>query len=107
MFKFLKLGVLRRGVQTKLYPQEPAEPYDAFFGLPVVDGAACDRCSHCVSVCPVQAITLTEEGVEISTARCIFCGDCADACPKAIKMSRTFELSASSKEDLKVVYRYG
>ncbi len=107
MFKFLKLGVLKRGVQTKPYPQEPAVPFDAFIGLPVVDGAACDRCSHCVSACPVQAISLTDEGVEISTARCIFCGECAEVCPKAIKMSREFELAATSREGLRVVYRHG
>ncbi len=107
MFKFLKLGVLKRGVQTRPYPQERAEPYDAFLGLPVVDAAACDRCSRCVAACPVQAIALVEDGVEISTARCIFCGDCAEVCPTAIHIGKGFELAARSKDDLRVVYRHG
>jgi formate hydrogenlyase subunit 6/NADH:ubiquinone oxidoreductase subunit I len=107
MFKFLKLGVLKRGVQTRPYPQEKAEPYDAFMGLPVVDMAKCDRCGRCEAVCPVQAITLVPDGLQISLERCIFCGGCADACPRAISMSKEFELAAKSREPLRVVYRHG
>lgn len=107
MFKFLKLGVLKRGVQTRRYPQEKAEPYDAFMGLPVVNMAECDRCGRCVTVCPVQAITMLPEGMEISLERCIFCGACADACPEAITMGKEFELASRSRERLKVVYRHG
>ena len=107
MFKFLKLGVLKRGVQTKRYPQEKVELYDAFMGLPVVDMGKCDRCERCAEVCPTQAITLLPEGLEISLERCIFCSACADSCPKAIHMGKEFELASRSREQLKVVYRHG
>jgi formate hydrogenlyase subunit 6/NADH:ubiquinone oxidoreductase subunit I len=107
VFNFLKLGVLKRGVQTKMYPQEKVELYDAFMGLPVVDMSKCDHCGRCEAVCPVQAITVRPEGLEISLERCIFCSACADSCPGAIHMSREFELASKSREQLKVVYGHG
>ncbi|MDW5561718.1 MAG: 4Fe-4S binding protein [Methanomassiliicoccus sp.] len=106
MFKFLKLGVLKNGVQTRNYPQERNPPFDAFLGLPAVDAEACDRCSDCVHTCPTQAITVLPTGIEISAERCIFCAACAEAC-EAITMSKRFELASRSREGLKVVYRHG
>jgi formate hydrogenlyase subunit 6/NADH:ubiquinone oxidoreductase subunit I len=107
MFKFLKLGVLKNGVQTRNYPQERPAPYDAFLGLPVIDMSACDRCSDCASACPTQAIAVLPAGIEISTERCIFCAACAEVCPEAITMGKRFELASRSKDDLKVVYSNG
>jgi formate hydrogenlyase subunit 6/NADH:ubiquinone oxidoreductase subunit I len=107
MFKFLKLGVLKKGVQTSNYPQERAKAFDAFLGLPVVEAERCDRCSQCVEACPLQAIRLVPEGVEVTAERCIFCAACAQACPDVIHMGDRFELAARSREDLRVVYRHG
>lgn len=107
MFNFLKLGVLKKGVQTHNYPAERSPPFDAFMGLPVVDMEACDRCSECVSACPVQAITMLPAEIEISTERCIFCAACAEECPEAITMGHEFELASRSRDGLKAVYRHG
>lgn len=107
MFKFLKLGVLKKGVQTREYPLERFEPYDAFLGLPVADVSKCDRCLECPSVCPVEAIRLVPGGIEVSLDRCIFCAACAEACPTVFRMSKAFELSAKDRAGLKVVYGHG
>lgn len=40
----------------------------------------CAYCGGCVSVCPVEALSLAETRLEISEA-CIDCGDCVSACP--------------------------
>ena len=107
MFKFLKLGVLKKGVQTRDYPRERGPAFDAFMGLPAVDMEKCDRCAACVSACPVQAITMLPAEIEILTERCIFCAACAEACPEAMTMGKEFELASRSRDGLKVVYRRG
>ena len=42
----------------------------------------CKKCGRCVEVCPLKAITLSEEdGWKINRELCTNCGDCVDACP--------------------------
>jgi digeranylgeranylglycerophospholipid reductase len=45
-----------------------------------VDAARCAYCGGCVSVCPVDAITLAETRLMVSE-QCIDCGACVPACP--------------------------
>lgn len=50
------------------------------YHIPVV----CNQCenAYCMNVCPVKAITRTEEGIVcIDTDRCIGCGLCVEYCP--------------------------
>jgi digeranylgeranylglycerophospholipid reductase len=46
----------------------------------IVDRNRCAYCGGCVSVCPVEALTLAETRLEVSN-ECIDCGDCCAACP--------------------------
>jgi len=41
----------------------------------------CIGCGECCRVCPVQACTLTPEGIETDEALCTLCGKCAEVCP--------------------------
>jgi pyruvate formate lyase activating enzyme len=41
----------------------------------------CKRCYRCVAVCPVGAITVGANGIDIDREVCTVCGDCVDACP--------------------------
>ena len=42
----------------------------------------CKKCGRCAEVCPVAAISLSEEkGVEIDRGLCTSCGRCVEACP--------------------------
>ena len=51
------------------------------------DKKLCLRCSGCVGVCPVGALTLKEHGLECDEEKCINCGTCVSFCPvKAISM---------------------
>lgn len=48
----------------------------------VVNTEECIGCGACVGTCPVEAISLTEEGkAHIDQEKCIHCGACAGACP--------------------------
>ncbi|MCK5821581.1 MAG: glycyl-radical enzyme activating protein [Bacteroidales bacterium] len=48
----------------------------------------CIGCGACVDECPVNALTLTPDGIVTDTDLCTLCGRCADVCPTlAIEMS--------------------
>ncbi len=48
----------------------------------------CIGCKSCITVCPEQACTLTEQGIVTDMDRCTGCGRCAEICPtKAIEIS--------------------
>lgn len=57
-----------------------------------VDSEKCFDCGACLSLCPVNAITMEEDfSVVFDEGKCIgtTCGLCADACPaRAIKLTR-------------------
>ena len=48
------------------------------------DPEACVNCQRCVSQCPAQAITITENGPVIDTTKCIGCAKCIAECPLKI-----------------------
>lgn len=41
----------------------------------------CSHCEACVRLCPVKALSLDNEGVDINYDTCIDCGKCVSACP--------------------------
>ncbi|MFB6076255.1 MAG: DUF362 domain-containing protein [Candidatus Aenigmatarchaeota archaeon] len=46
-----------------------------------INNDKCLRCGGCVSVCPTDALNLTEYGIEIDREKCIECSNCEDFCP--------------------------
>lgn len=48
--------------------------------VPVVDPDRCSPCPRCQTVCPVDAISVSDHA-EIDGAACVGCGVCIDACP--------------------------
>jgi ferredoxin len=45
-----------------------------------IDNAICDECGTCISVCPVDALELTNE-LRVDIAKCIVCKNCVKVCP--------------------------
>lgn len=115
---------------TQMYPEEKWALAPRFRGMPTptVDPESgqmhCIACLACVRICPTQIIdiqwhkpTPEENAVdvkgkkkvkvvdkfEIDMGRCLFCALCVEVCPtdpKAIVMSREFELAGMSRQSM-------
>ncbi len=60
-------------------------PY--FYHALKVDEEQCIGCSHCMNVCPTEAIRIWNGKANIYENQCIDCGECYSACPvRAIKI---------------------
>jgi ferredoxin len=87
-------------LQTESF--RPAKTSDINFGLPTPlknllknaitaqpeIGKNCQRCGHCVSHCPPQAMSMDSDGVKIDYGRCIRCFCCQELCPHAAITTR-------------------
>ena len=101
MFDVLKAR-FQQGNRTVSYPgKEPKMP-EYFRGVPAVDSSKCPQgCRDCEAACPVEAIRVENEGVNIDLGRCLFCTDCVEACPQeAIRYSQDFKCAVRKREDL-------
>lgn len=46
-----------------------------------VDAEKCFGCTHCMKICPTEAIRIVNGVAEIDDQRCVDCGNCLRACP--------------------------
>jgi len=53
----------------------------SFQASPAVERSRCVRCGKCREVCPMDAVTLADRGVEIDREKCIRCFCCQEFCP--------------------------
>ena len=96
---------IKQGYRTAPFPNKEMKMPDRYLGLPIIDRKKCagDNCSKCVKSCPVSCITKTEKGVMLDLGICIFCGDCARACPSGtIRFSKNYAMSVNNRADLKL-----
>jgi Ni,Fe-hydrogenase III small subunit/formate hydrogenlyase subunit 6/NADH:ubiquinone oxidoreductase subunit I len=92
----------RQGSRTTDWPDGPPPVLPTRFrGAPVLDVARCpDGCRACVEACPTDAIALGPEP-RIDLGRCLFCTDCATACPEGtVTYGSEYSLAARAREHL-------
>jgi iron only hydrogenase large subunit-like protein len=59
--------------------------HDTFYHALKIDQDVCTGCSHCMNVCPTEAIRINKGKAILYENRCVDCGECYKACPvKAI-----------------------
>jgi Ni,Fe-hydrogenase III small subunit/NAD-dependent dihydropyrimidine dehydrogenase PreA subunit len=95
---------LRQGHRTSPYPSEPPVLPDRFRGLPVLHPEAChEGCSACGEACPTNSVQAAPGAISLDMGRCLFCGECAAACPTgALTFSKEYRLAGNSREGLKL-----
>lgn len=106
------LARLQQGHRTIRYPAAPPPPLPARFrGRPRINPALCPAdCRLCLHACPTGAISVQEPaeasgsgGLRVDLGRCLFCPDCASACPHgALTHDSQHSLAVSRRSDLLV-----
>lgn len=98
------LARIHQGFKTIDYPNSPAPPLaERFRGRPLIDEEKCPSgCQLCAKGCPTNAIKVVPT-LSIDLGRCLFCTECADLCPVgAITYSQDYRLSVNRRSDLLV-----
>jgi Ni,Fe-hydrogenase III small subunit/NAD-dependent dihydropyrimidine dehydrogenase PreA subunit len=97
MFKALRVRA-SQGTQfiTDLRKAVP----DGFRGRPRIASRPCaEGCDGCVAACPTAAISL--DPFRLDLGRCVFCGECANACPQEkITFTAETRMASTTREAL-------
>ncbi len=92
------------------YPKAPPVLPDRLRGVPELDATRCAvHCQACVEPCPTGALArepATADGraaPALDLGRCLFCGDCAAACPtEALRFTANHRLATRRRDELVV-----
>jgi Ni,Fe-hydrogenase III small subunit/ferredoxin-like protein FixX len=76
-----------------------AELTHLFRGRPVIsDNILNDEASMLEKLCPVGAITADDFSVDLG--KCVFCKECAFACPDKVRFTNDFKIASNDRESL-------
>jgi coenzyme F420 hydrogenase subunit beta len=71
------------------------------------DAGVCCRCGFCSAVCPVNAIAVTADSLEIDDEICMKCGLCFTVCPRSFSFHRAYESIKKLDNSLKFSEKMG
>jgi len=73
--------------QTKTLPSDFMEHYFEPVSI-VFDAGVCCQCGWCSSICPVDAIRVTADNLQINDETCMKCGLCFTVCPRSFSIDQ-------------------
>ena len=73
--------------QVKELPDDFIEHYFEPISI-VYDAGVCCHCGWCASICPVNAIAVTADTLEIDAEVCMKCGLCYSVCPRSFSIEQ-------------------
>ncbi len=109
------LNILCKSLGTGLVtigdPIGSFNPPPAWRGTPRFDFASWRDACPAAAACPIGAVAVLDSGasrqVKVDYGLCIFCGECAEACPEpAVRMERELEPPALCRQDLILSAKY-
>jgi formate hydrogenlyase subunit 6/NADH:ubiquinone oxidoreductase subunit I len=109
MIREVLRSAMRKPVTVR-YPFVKIHMPEKFRGKLAFNPVSCIGCKICERDCPSAAITIRKIAdkkfeCDIDLAKCIYCAQCVDSCPKkSLVTTEDFELAQLSRGKLKVVY---
>ena len=107
MFKAL-VARLKEGCRTGAFPPAAPNLPPDFKGRPeIAADTTADDVETMKAVCPVaDALAFSDGKASLDMGRCVFCGRCAEVCPK-VRFTKEYRLGVFRREDLVVRAREG
>lgn len=66
----------------------------------IIDDYLCIKCKKCMKKCPVGAISIVNDKLQVDQLNCIACGDCVDVCPVNGAMKGVFVENLFDQKEL-------
>lgn len=66
----------------------------------IYDAGVCCHCGWCSSICPVDAIKVSADNLELDGDKCMKCGLCFSICPRSFPIGKLYEIMNKSKTNL-------
>ena len=92
--------------QTKTLPDDFMEHFFEPVSI-VFESGACCQCGWCSSVCPVNAITMDADTLEIDGDICMKCGLCFSVCPRSFSIDQATKSIRKLDKSLKFSEKIG
>src|SRR5215831_19719884 len=103
------LQILKKAYETGIVSGHDAVSED-FRGRPEFAFDQWVDARPAAAVCPTRAIWVqeghTRRTVTVDYGRCIFCGECAQASPEAIRTTTEYDLAVTRRQDLVAIAEY-